>query len=97
MKIINKEMIKKLYGLCQIYYDDNDIEGFEEWAKGIIFELDKLREIDTEGIEPIYYCNEEPRAFIRDGKNIEHISQNDVLKNAPQKEGYFITIAKVIK
>ena len=48
------------------------------------FFVDKLSEIDTEGVEPLIYLSDEVN-ILRDDKIGEVVTQEQALKNAPNK------------
>ena len=66
----------------------------EDFRKILAF-VDKLSEINTEDVEPLKYLSEE-RNVLRDDEKAENISQEDALKNAPEKDSDYILVPKVI-
>jgi len=58
--------------------------------------IEKLEEVDTEGVEPLTHMTDVVNAFRTDEvKN--QLSREDALKNAPQTDGKFFQVPKVIK
>jgi len=64
--------------------------------KKIIGFIDKLSEINTENVEPLIYLSEELNV-LRTDDNIENISQEQALTNAPQKDSDYILVPKVLE
>ena len=58
--------------------------------------VDKLNEIDTEGIDPLIYMSEEVNVLRKD-KVSEETSQEDALKNAPEKDSDYFKVPTVLK
>jgi aspartyl-tRNA(Asn)/glutamyl-tRNA(Gln) amidotransferase subunit C len=58
--------------------------------------VDKLNEIDTEGIDPLIYMSEEINV-LREDKVTEETSQEDALKNAPEKDSDYFKVPTVLK
>lgn len=57
--------------------------------------IDKLNELDTEGIEPLIYMTDEFNVM-RDDIPVETLNQKDALKNAPRKDSDYFKVPKVI-
>ena len=66
-----------------------DLEEILEW-------VDKLNELDTEGIEPLTNMSFEVNA-LREDEITEPLTQERGLKNAPDKEGDHFRVPKVIE
>ena len=58
--------------------------------------VDKLNEIDTEGIDPLIYMSEEVNV-LREDEVTEETSQEDALKNAPEKDSDYFKVPTVLK
>jgi len=57
--------------------------------------MDKLSEVDTDGIEPLIFMTEEYNK-LREDNAVVSISQDDALKNAPKKDSDYFRIPKVL-
>ena len=68
----------------------------KEDLKKIISFVDKLSEIDTEGVEPLTYLSEEVNV-LRTDEIANQVSQEDALKNAPQKDSDYFKVPTVLK
>ncbi|MEY4329946.1 MAG: hypothetical protein RL609_694, partial [Bacteroidota bacterium] len=61
----------------------------------ILVMCEKLKEVDTEGVEPlIYLTNSE--TVLREDVVIQSISHEEALKNAPKSDSDFFRVPKVI-
>ena len=58
--------------------------------------VDKLSEIDTEGVDPLIYLSEELNV-LRTDEIGEEITQEDALKNAPEKDSDYFKVPTVLK
>ncbi|MGW8122282.1 Asp-tRNA(Asn)/Glu-tRNA(Gln) amidotransferase subunit GatC [Roseivirga echinicomitans] len=67
----------------------NDMSEILTW-------VEKLNELDTEGVEPLTHMTEEVNVFRKD-KAVISISQQQALKNAPVKDAQFFKVPKVLK
>ena len=62
----------------------------------IIGYIDKLKELDVEGIEPLRRVSI-LRDVFREDKVIPSSCREDILKNSPSREGDYFKIPKVIE
>ena len=59
--------------------------------------MEELKKIDVKGIEPLRNVNEMQLIERNDEKVLKSISQDELLSNAPEKNGKFFTVPKVIE
>ena len=64
--------------------------------KSIIDFCDKLKEVDTTGVDPLIYVSSESNV-LREDRVGDHLSKEQVLKNAPSKDSDYFKVPKVIK
>lgn len=93
---INNELIDKLSALAKLEFEGNDKEVIKEDLTKMLGFVEKLNSIDTEGIEPLIYMTEE-ESVMRPDVVKETISQQEALKNAPQKDSYYFKVPTVLK
>ena len=62
----------------------------------IIGFIDKLSEINTDGIEPLIYLNDEVNV-LREDEIKAVVSQVEALKNAPDKDSDYFKVPTVLK
>ena len=93
---VNNKLISELSRLCKIKFDDQSSEEIKSDLNKILKFLNKLSDINTEGIEPLVYLSEEINVLRKDDKIIE-LSQTDSLKNAPEKDSDYFKVPTVLK
>jgi aspartyl-tRNA(Asn)/glutamyl-tRNA(Gln) amidotransferase subunit C len=93
---INNKLIKNLSHLAKLKFDKKSTEKMKKDLKKIISFVDKLSEIDTEGVEPLIYLNDEVNV-LREDKVANEVSQESALKNAPQKDSDYFKVPTVLK
>lgn len=91
---INEAYIKRLSKLAKLKLDDEERADIQNDLKQILGMVQKLQEVDTEGVEPLVYINED--AQVRVDKAHSEITQDQALKNAPDKDGPFFKVPNVI-
>lgn len=57
--------------------------------------VDKLNEMDTDGVEPLIYMTDE-KNVMREDVSKDTITQKEALKNAPKKDSDYFKVPKVI-
>ncbi|MBL4753040.1 MAG: Asp-tRNA(Asn)/Glu-tRNA(Gln) amidotransferase subunit GatC [Flavobacteriales bacterium] len=93
---IDESTVDKIANLAKLEFD---VEAKKEIIKDLTRVLDfvdKLNELDTEHIEPLVYMTDEKNVLRKD-KVVQKISQQDALRNAPQKDSDYILVPKVLK
>ena len=77
-------------------FDEKSAEKMKGDLNKMIGFVDKLSEIDTEGIEPLIYLSEEVNV-LRTDEIANEVSQENALKNAPQKDSDYFKVPTVLK
>ena len=95
MEITNK-LIQDIAALAKLEFDEQSAKQMKADLEKIIGFVDKLNEIDTEGIEPLIFLTEELNA-LRDDKIKAVVSQVEALKNAPEKDSDYFKVPTVLK
>jgi len=95
MKITNK-LIQDIAALAKLEFDEKSAEQMKVDLERIIGFIDKLSEIDTDGVEPLIYLSEEVSVLREDGIKAM-VSQVEALKNAPEKDSDYFKVPTVLK
>ena len=93
---ITNETIDKLAVLAKLQFKEGDKEIIRKDLSKIIAFVDKIDELDTEGVEPLIHINREVNV-LREDEVSETITQVQALKNAPSKDSDYFKIATVLK
>ena len=93
---ISVALIEKLARLSRLSFaDDSEKEKIRTDLNKILQFVDQLNEVNTDGIEPLIFINEDTNVLRTDV--VEHnIPQSDALKNAPMKNEEYFLVPKVI-
>lgn len=92
---INASLISGLERLARLKLDDAEREKLTADLQRILDMVDKLRELDTTGVEPLVYLNEEAEA-LRDDVIANQLPRTEALQNAPRHDGQFFRVPKMI-
>ena len=92
---LSPETIDKIAHLARLEVHEDEKQGLLDDMSKILTFMDKLNEVDTSGVEPLIYMNDEINVLREDVINQE-ITRAVGLKNAPKQDGKFFRVAKVI-
>ena len=92
---LTKEEVLKVAHLARLEFKEVEIERFRGDLNNILNFIEKLQEVDTNGVEPMCQVN-----------NLENVLRTDIikqslpkevaLKNAPQKDDGMFIVPKVV-
>lgn len=93
---IDKETLAKIAHLARLEIDEKDIPKMMEDMSKMVSFVEKLNEVDTEGVEPLTTMSHEINA-LRDDVVKGQLSKEEVLKNAPKRDDNFFRVPKVLE
>ena len=91
----DRNLILKLENLARLELTDTEREKLQGSLSDILTMVEKLEELNTEGVEPLVYINEEV-TILREDIVKNQLSQSDALKNAPDHNKTHFKVPKVI-
>lgn len=92
---LSKEEVKKVAFLARLEFKEEEIEKFQTQLNDILSYVDKLSEVDVEGIEPLSHAIEMKNAF-REDKVEKSIDRELAMKNAPSEENGTFIVPKIV-
>ncbi len=93
--IVDDALVDKLANLSKLEFDENGKEAIKQDLTKILSFMEKLNELDTEGIEPLIFINEDVNVFRQD--KVEYpITKEEALSNAPLKSKDYIKVPKFV-
>lgn len=93
---VDKALVDKLAALAKLQFTEAEKEAFIKDFSRIIEFVDKLKEIDTSGVEPLRYVTDEVNV-LREDIQEQTISKEEALSNAPVKDSDYFKVPKVIR
>ncbi len=93
---ITDKTVEELAHLARLQFEGEEKERIKKDLSKILAFMDKLSELDTEGVEPLIYMSEELNVMRHDEKK-KTISQKQALKNAPNADSDYFKVPKVLK
>ena len=93
---IDKQTLDKLAHLSRLEIKEADEAAMIRDLSNIVTFVEKLNEVNTDGVEPLTTMSQEINA-LRDDVAGGHLSHEEALKNAPSKDKDFFRVPKVIE
>jgi len=94
-KTIDAKLVRHIAKLSRIELTDEQVETFATQLGAILGHFDKLQELDTQNVEPMAHAVEIRNVFGEDRPQ-PSLAPADALANAPQRDGDFFKVPKVI-
>jgi aspartyl-tRNA(Asn)/glutamyl-tRNA(Gln) amidotransferase subunit C len=90
---VDIQTVQKVANLCKLEFTDEEQIKMAADMNNILTYIDKLNEVDTEGVEPLIFLSEEVNQW-RDDVPVVTISKEQALKNAPLKDSDYFKVPK---
>ncbi|MEL6922403.1 MAG: Asp-tRNA(Asn)/Glu-tRNA(Gln) amidotransferase subunit GatC [Bacteroidota bacterium] len=92
---VDKELISRLEHLARLELSAEEKQRIQHDLNEILKMVEKLNELDTDGVAPLVYLSEAENVARED--EVRHqVDRAAALKNAPQQDGTYIKVPKVI-
>ncbi|MGB9823859.1 MAG: Asp-tRNA(Asn)/Glu-tRNA(Gln) amidotransferase subunit GatC [Candidatus Hydrothermia bacterium] len=91
------DRLKRILSLAKIYIPEEEYPQLERHFEKVLKMVERLKEVDTEGVEPIYYPHEDTFLRMREDTPGESLQKMDVLQNAPETFTDFIKAPSPLK
>lgn len=92
---IDIKTVDEVAHLARLEFDDEaKVEIANDMNRMLAF-VDKLNELDTNGVEPLIYMTNE-KNVLREDIAFDTLTQKEALKNAPRKDSDYFKVPKVI-
>ena len=92
---IDQEQIKKVAKLSRLELTETEVAEFTEQLGAILDYMEKINELDTDNVQPLAHCLPIHNCFREDCVR-ESLGTEKALANAPQREGEFFKVPKIL-
>ena len=92
---IDDALILRLENLARLDLSAAERTTMQGSLTNILTMVEQLNTLNTEGVEPLIYINEDVNVWREDTVN-HQLHRRDALKNAPDSDGTFFKVPKVI-
>lgn len=94
--MISREEVQHVARLARLSLSDEELERMREQLDAILAYIDKLRELDVEGVEPTSHAVPLVNVM-RDDEVTPVLAQDAALANAPDRAGEFFRVPRIIE
>ncbi len=95
-KEIDEKMVDHLAHLARLEFNPEEKKEIQKDLNRMLAFVDKLNELDTSNVEPLIYMSNEVNVMREDVPG-PHLSQKEVLLNAPKKDSDYFKVPKVVE
>lgn len=92
---ISREEVARVARLARLELSEDKLELFAGQVGDILAYIDKLNELDTKGVEPMYGPHATSTLQRPDEVRKEH-TREQVLSNAPESDGAFFVVPRIV-
>lgn len=92
---VDKATVERIASLSKLKFNEEEKTEIMADMNRMLDFVGQLEKVDTKGVDPLIYMLEE-EAVLRKDEIVETISQEDALRNAPDKDTDFIKVPKVL-
>jgi len=92
---ISEETVNHIAHLARLEFEGEKKDAIREDLDRIVAFIDKLKEVETDNVEPLIYMTNEVNRLREDEPKVT-LTQAEVLKNAPKKDSDYFRIPKVL-
>ncbi len=96
MANITDEDILKLAQLSKISVTDDEVHKFRDEIGAIVGYVEQLSKVEVEGLEPTNQVTG-LKNVMREDEIRDYVSKDELLKNAPAREGDLIKVKRVLE
>lgn len=93
---IDLETVRRIAHLARLEFDEAEEQEMVKSLSEILDWMEKLREVNTDGVEPLTHMSDRENAF-REDKHELILSHKDALENAPAKDSDYFRVPKFME
>ncbi len=93
---IDTKLVDELAYLARLKFNDGEKQEMVNDMNNMLGFVDKLNEINTDGIDPLIYMVNETNVLRNDEDSKNTVTHNEALSNAPKKDSDYFRVPKVI-
>ena len=92
---ITTDDVTKIATLARLEIDEERATLFAEQMDNILSYMDKLNELDTSAVEPMY-SPVDHATVLREDETVSPYSREAILHNAPEEDGDYFIVPKIV-
>ncbi len=92
---IDEKTVNHIANLARLEFNGDAKLAIKQDMERIITFMDKLSEVNTEGVEPLIFMSDEVNV-LREDVAVDSLTHEEALKNAPKRDSDYFRIPKVL-
>jgi aspartyl-tRNA(Asn)/glutamyl-tRNA(Gln) amidotransferase subunit C len=93
---IDRETVRRIARLARLALDEGEAASMETELNALLAWVEQLQELDVEGVFPMTSVAANPLTMREDVVTEGGIAE-DLMRNAPETEGHFFVVPKVVE
>jgi aspartyl-tRNA(Asn)/glutamyl-tRNA(Gln) amidotransferase subunit C len=93
---IDDKLLDHLSTLSRLEFEKNEREQIRHDLSEMLTFVEKLKEVNTTGVEPLIFMNERTNVMRQDETKTV-LTPDEALANAPDRQGNYFRVPKVLK
>ncbi|HLL94595.1 MAG TPA: Asp-tRNA(Asn)/Glu-tRNA(Gln) amidotransferase subunit GatC [Spirosoma sp.] len=93
---VDSEALRKIAHLARLEVSPEEETDLLNSLNGVLTWMEQLSEVDTSGVEPLTHISAETN-LLREDVVGNHLPREQALANAPQHDGQFFEVPKVLE
>ncbi|MCH8989217.1 MAG: Asp-tRNA(Asn)/Glu-tRNA(Gln) amidotransferase subunit GatC [Chloroflexi bacterium] len=93
---LERSQVEHIAALARIGLTEEEVELFAEQLSQILEQFEVLKELDTSGVTPTGHAGG-LQTVMREDLAQDSLDSEDVLKNAPRREGEYFRVNRVLE
>ena len=97
--MIDKEQVKHIAKLARIRLNEKEVEKFKRELSSVLDYVEKLKEVDTENVEPISQVTGLENVMREDipARDKKKERRNKLIKQAPRRKGDYFKVPRILE
>jgi aspartyl-tRNA(Asn)/glutamyl-tRNA(Gln) amidotransferase subunit C len=92
---IDEKTVDHIAHLARLEFEGEAKKSIQQDMERIITFMDKLSEVNTDGVEPLIFMSDEVNV-LREDVAVDSLTHEEALKNAPKRDSDYFRIPKVL-
>jgi len=97
--MIDKEQVKHIAKLARIRLNEKEVEKFKRELSSVLDYVEKLKEVDTENVEPISQVTGLENVMREDipARDKKKERRSKLIKQAPRRKGDYFKVPRILE
>lgn len=93
---VSKDEVRHIANLSRLIFNDEELEKYTEDLSNIVDFANALKEVNVDGVKPTAHIVDVKNVF-REDISYPSYDREEILSNAPTKDGGCVSVPKVVE